>query len=168
VTDFEGLLRVLHEAGVQFILVGGMAAIAHGAARVTYDLDIVYRRSPENLQRLADALRPLRPRLRGAPDDVPFLWDEETLAGGSNFTLSTTMGDIDVLGYITGGGEYQELTANTIPIEVEGVPCLCLDLNTLIHVKKAAARKKDREAIEELEALKQERDRQGEIGEPKV
>src|SRR5687767_1627713 len=141
-----------------------MAAIAHGAARVTYDLDVVYERSPENLQRLVAALRPLQPRLRGAPEDVPFLWDEETLARGSNFTLKTTMGDVDILGYITGGGEYQELIAHTITIDVEGVSCLCLDLETLIQVKKAAARKKDREAIEELQALKQERDRQGESG----
>jgi hypothetical protein len=164
VTDFEGLLRVLHEAGVQFILVGGMAAIAHGAARVTYDLDVVYERSPQNLQRLAAALRPLRPRLRGAPDDVPFLWDEETLSRGSNFTLITSMGDLDILGYITGGGEYHELVTHTIAIEIEGVPCLCLNLDTLIQVKKAAARTKDREAVEELEALKQERDRQATDG----
>jgi predicted nucleotidyltransferase len=160
VTDFEGLLRVLHEAGVKFILVGGMAAIAHGAARVTYDLDVVYERSPQNLRRLAGALRPLKPRLRGAPEDVPFLWDEETLTRGSNFTLITTMGDLDILGYISGAGEYNELAPHTIAIQVEDVPCLCLDLDTLIHVKKAAGRKKDREALDELEALKEERDRQ--------
>lgn len=158
-TDFEGLLKVLHEGGVEFILVGGMAAIAHGAARVTFDLDVVYDRSPENLQRLADVLTPLDPRLRGAPDNIPFLWDEETLARGLNFTLKTKLGDLDLLGEIAGGGGYQELLAHTTAIEVEGIACLCIDLETLIVVKKAAGRKKDLVAIEELEALLEERDR---------
>lgn len=157
-TDFEGLLRVLHVGGVEFILVGGMAAVAHGAARVTYDLDVVYNREPKNLLHLANALKPLRPRLRGAPDDVPFLWDDETLACGLNFTLTTTLGDLDILGEISGGGSFQQLLPHTVPIEVEGTPCLCIDLDTLIVVKKAAGRKKDREAIAELEALKEEKE----------
>ncbi len=157
-TDFEGLLRVLHDGGVDFILVGGMAGIALGAARVTYDLDVVYERNPENLQRLADVLRPLNPRLRGAPDDIPFLWDAETLSRGLNFTLKTTLGEIDILGEIAGGGGYRELIPHTLVIEVDDVPCLCINLETLIRVKKAAGRKKDREAIEELEALREERD----------
>jgi predicted nucleotidyltransferase len=158
VNDFEGLLKMLNDSRVDFILVGGMAGIVHGAARVTYDLDIVYERSGENLSRLASALRPLGPRLRGAPADVPFLWDELTLKQGLNFTLSTSLGDIDVLGEIAGGGDFHKLIAHTIDVDIGGAPCKCLDLETLIAVKKAAGRRKDLDAVKELEALKQERD----------
>jgi hypothetical protein len=65
--DFEQLLRVLCEAELRFILVGGLAATVHGSARVTYDIDVVYSRDPDNIQRLVQALRPLEPYLRGAP-----------------------------------------------------------------------------------------------------
>lgn len=163
-TDFEGLLKVLRDAEVEFILVGGMAAIAHGAARLTYDLHVVYERSPENLNRLVSALRPLRPRLRGAPADLPFLWDAETLSNGLNFTLTTALGDIDVLGEIAGGGSYRDLKEHTVRVDVEGVACLCLDLEMLIHVKRAAGRRKDIDAVAELQALLEERDRPGDAG----
>jgi predicted nucleotidyltransferase len=158
VTDFEGLLKILRDANVEFILVGGMAAIAHGAARVTFDLDVVYNRAPSNLARLANALEPLRPRVRGAPADLPFLWDAETLAKGLNFTLTTTRGDFDILGEISGGGSYQDLLPHTVQVDVEGVSCLCLGLEMLIQVKRAAGRRKDIEAIAELTALLEERD----------
>lgn len=158
-TDFEGLLKILNDGGVKYILIGGMAAIAHGAARVTYDLDVVYERSPQNLLRVAETLAPLRPRLRGAPPDISFRWDAETLERGLNFTLSTTLGDIDLIGEAAGGGTYTNLVQHTLSVEIEGMSCLCVNLEQLIDLKKAAGRKKDREAIAELEAIKQELDR---------
>ena len=158
-TDFEGLLNVLQSAGVDFILVGGMAGIAHGAARLTYDVDIVYERSPKNIQCLVNALQPLNPYLRGAPAGLPFRWDAEMVGNGLNFTLTTKLGDLDILGEISGGGGYHDLIAYTTMIEVEQAPCRCLNLEKLIQVKRAAARKKDLEAIAELEALLEERDR---------
>jgi hypothetical protein len=84
--------------------VGGAAAIAHGSARLTQDLDIVYSRSQENLRRVAAALAAHNPYLRGAPPGLPFIWDAATLARGLNFTLVTSLGDIDLLGEIPGGG----------------------------------------------------------------
>ncbi|PYO55521.1 MAG: hypothetical protein DMD83_19215, partial [Candidatus Rokuibacteriota bacterium] len=78
VTDFRGLLRALSDAGVECILVGGVAATAHGSSRLTLDLDLVYRRSPENIERLVAALAPLHPYLRGAPPGLPFRWDART------------------------------------------------------------------------------------------
>ena len=158
-TDFEGLLNALQGAGVEFVLIGGMAGIAHGAARLTYDLDIVYERSPENVERLVKALQPLDPYLRGAPPGLPFRWDVETVDKGLNFTLTTKIGDIDVLGEVTGGGGYHNLASHSTVIEVEGTPCLCLNLDKLIEVKRAAARRKDLDAITELEALLEERER---------
>lgn len=96
-TDLPGLLSVLSEANVRFVVIGGMAGIAHGAARVTYDLDCVYERTPANLSRLATALKVLSPSLRDAPPGLPFVLDEGTLAAGLNFTLETTSGPLDTL-----------------------------------------------------------------------
>lgn len=155
-TDFDGLLRLLAEGNVEFVLIGGLAATAHGSARFTQDVDVVYRRTPENISRLAAALARVSPYLRGAPPGLPFRWDADTIAHGLNFTLVTALGDIDVLGEIVGGGTYEQLQSHCIKIAVLGVECLCLDLETLIHVKRAAGRPKDFEAIAELEALREE------------
>lgn len=155
-TDFAGLLRVLNENGVEFILIGGVAAAVHGAIRTTRDLDVVYARTPENIARLATALAPLNVYLRGAPPGLPFHWDERTIAHGLNFTLDTSLGQIDVLGEIVGGGSYDQLQSHCVKVSAFGMQCLCLDLDTLIHVKRAAGRPKDFEAIAELEALREE------------
>ncbi len=155
-TDFAGLIRVLAENRVDFILIGGLAAAAHGAIRTTKDVDVVYARTEANVRRLAAALETLEPYLRGAPPGLPFRWDFETITHGLNFTLTTTLGDIDLLGEVTGGGDYERLLPHSIAIEVFGVRCLCLDLDTLIRVKRAAGRPKDLEAIAELEALREE------------
>jgi hypothetical protein len=155
-TDFGALLRALTATGVRFIVVGGAAATAHGAARLTVDLDIVYDRTRENLTRLVAALTELNPYLRGAPPGLPFRFDAETLRHGLNFTLTTAIGDIDLLGEITGGGGYDDLVPYTITLKPFGIECLCLGLHRLIQVKRAAGRAKDWEAIAELEALEQE------------
>jgi hypothetical protein len=160
-TDFERLLATLADARVEAILVGGLAANAHGAIRVTRDIDFVYSRSPENLEKIELALAPWRPRLRGAPADLPFRVDRPTLAAGLNFTLTTDLGDLDLLGEIAGGGTYADLLPHARRIEIFGTSVLCLDLDTLIKVKRAAGRPKDLEVIAELEALREERDEAG-------
>ena len=152
-TDFEGLLGALADARVEFILVGGMAATAHGSARLTRDVDVVYARTPENITRLVRALAPHRPYLRGAPPGLPFTWDAATLARGLNFTLTTVIGDIDLLGEITGGGGFEALRTHTETMSLFGRDVLCLNLQWLIHVKRAAGRPRDLEAIAELELL---------------
>ena len=103
-TDFKALLEILADAGVELILVGGLAGIAHGSARLTQDIDVVYARSDENLEKLARALAQHQPYLRDVPPGLPFKWDAATLRHGLNFTLETSLGDIDLLGEITGGG----------------------------------------------------------------
>src|SRR5436853_4130792 len=97
-TNFEAALKVLAEADVNFIIVGAYAAVAQGSAQVTQDLDICYERTAQNLKRLAAALAPYHPRLRAAPEGLPFLLDHLTLSQGMNFTLQTDLGDIDLLG----------------------------------------------------------------------
>lgn len=156
-TDFGSLIRILTKHGVEFILVGGAAATAHGSARLTQDLDIVYRRTPESFKRLTRALGPYKPYLRGAPPGLPFRWDADTLARGLNFTLTTGLGDLDLLGEITGGGRYEDLLPSSIRLNLYGATCLCLDLPLLIVVKRAAGRPRDLEAVAELEALLEEK-----------
>jgi hypothetical protein len=156
-TDFAGLLRCLAEAGVEYIVVGGAAATAHGSARLTQDLDIVYRRTDDNLRRLVAALAPQRPYLRGAPPGLPFRWDARTLHRGLNFTLTTGLGDLDLLGEITSGGRYEDLLADSGTVELFGLSCRVLGLDALIRVKRAVGRPKDFEAIAELEAIREER-----------
>jgi hypothetical protein len=152
-TDFEGLLRRLVEGRVEFVVIGGFAATAHGSAHVTFDLDIVYGRGPDNIRRLADALAPLQPYLRGAPKGLPFRFDEATIARGLNFTLTTQAGDLDVLGEATGGGTYQALHPRSELRTLFGLDVHFVDLETLIHLKRAAGRPKDLERLAELEAI---------------
>jgi hypothetical protein len=157
--DFGGLLRALRTGGVDFIVVGAVAGAAHGLARATYDLDVVYARSPQNLERLVAAVAPLSPYLRGAPPGLPFRFDTATLRRGLNFTLTTSLGDLDLLGELTGGGGYEDLLSDSAAVEAYGVTCRFLNLDRLIAVKRAAGRPKDLEAVAELEALREERDR---------
>lgn len=160
-TDFEALLQRLTDHDVDFILVGGVAATVHGSARLTQDLDVVYGRSAPNLERLVASLADLEPYPRGAPPGLPFEWSEATVRAGLNFTLTTQLGDLDLLGEIVGGGTFDELLEETIPIELFGSACRCLTLDKLIEVKRAAGRPKDFEAVAELEAIREERDGTG-------
>lgn len=155
-TDFQSLIRLLAESKVEYILVGGAAATAHGSARLTQDLHIVYRRSSENMARLAGCLSSHHPYLRGAPPGLPFHLDAETIAHGLNFTLITDLGALDLFGEITGGGRYEDLVQDTIQIELFGITCRCLSLDRLIAVKRAVGRPRDLEAIAELEVLRDE------------
>lgn len=155
-TDFTGLIRLLSENEVEFIIVGGAAATAHGSARLTLDLDVVYNRSSGNVESMVNALRSVQPYFRGAPPGLPFEWSVETIQKGLNFTLTTTLGALDLLGEIVGGGSYEQLLPDTIQIQVAGVECRCLGLQRLIEVKRAAGRPKDFETIAELERIQEE------------
>lgn len=156
--DFPALLQLLASHEVAFIIVGGAAATAHGSSKLTLDLDVVYERSDENIQRLVDALSGISPYLRGAPPGLPFRLDAATVRRGLNFTLMTDHGALDVLGVVTGGGDYGDLLPHSIEVELFGVRCRCLDLPTLIQVKRAAGRPKDLEALAELEVILEEQE----------
>ena len=159
--DFPKLLRLLTEHDVAFIIIGGVAAVIHGSSRLTQDLDVVYQRSSQNLTRLVQALAEQAPYLRGAPPGLPFQWSVATLRMGLNFTLETSVGPLDLLGEITGGGSYEELLDHTIEVEIFGIRCRCLDLPALIRTKRAAGRPKDLEAIAELEVIWEEQQEGG-------
>ena len=159
--DLGGIVGALADAGIEVIVVGGLAAQAHGSARLTQDVDLVYKRSDENIARLAEALAPFSAYLRGAPPGLPFRFDPPTIRRGLNFTLTTTIGDADFLGEIVGGGTYEQLLPHSVELVVFGKTIRILDLPALIRAKRAAGRPKDLEAVAELEALLAERERAG-------
>ena len=153
-TDLPHMLRLLAMHRIDFIVVGGMAAIAHGSARFTFALDIVYSRAPENVSRLVAALTPLHPRLRGAPEGLPFSLDTRTVMSGLNFTLSTDAGPLDLLGEVTGGGGYQQLVPHSETASIFGTTCRVITLDALIRLKRAAGRLSDLLAIADFELLR--------------
>ena len=108
-TRFERIVELLDGHGVEFVVIGGRAEALLGSARVTYDVDLCYRRTTENLKRLASALPHLNPKLRGAPPDLPFRLDAESLALGNNFTFTTDAGDLDLLGWLEPLGGYDDI-----------------------------------------------------------
>lgn len=155
--DFARVLRLLDENEVDFIIVEGVAAAIQGSSRLTQDLDVVYDRSPPNVERLALAFDDLWPYPRGAPPGLPFDWSAATLQAGLNFTLQTDAGPVDLFGEIAGGGDYESLIEKTEEVEVFGFTCRCLNLDTLIQTKRAAGRPRDLEAIAELEVIRETR-----------
>jgi len=153
-TDFRKLLCSLVEAKVAFVVIGGLAVISHGHVRLTADLDLCYARSSENLERLAAALLPLHPSLRGAPAGLPFVLDARTLRSGLNFTLMTDAGAIDLLGEVTGIGMYEELAPSADQLVLYGHSVHVLSLELLERSKVAAGRPKDLFDLEALAAIR--------------
>lgn len=150
-TDFRGLIECLGASGVEYVVLGGLAVIAHGHIRTTLDMDICYARTPANLKRLVEALTPLNPRLRGAPVELPFFWDEQTLRNGTNFTLVTSLGDLDLFGEVTGIGSFGDFALRAVSMDLFGHSVLVLGREDLLRAKAAAGRAKD---LLDLEALR--------------
>ncbi len=151
--DLETIVHRLADGSVKFVIVGGVAATVHGSSHITDDLDICYARDKINLARLAETLAPLNPRLRGAPADLPFMWDAETLRRGLNFTLRTDLGNIVLLGEVSGIGTYEQAQEASIQVMLFNTECSILSLEKLIIAKRAAGRPKDKLVLPELEAL---------------
>jgi predicted nucleotidyltransferase len=151
--DFEGLLTLLGEAGVEFIVIGGVAVVAHGSAYNTFDLDVCYHRTRENIVRLCHAVVPIHPTLRNAPKDIPFRFDPPTVQAGLNFTLDTDLGALDLLGEVPPLGSYPQVVAHSEAIPLFGLQVQVLSLDALIQVKQSTGRLKDKLVLPELEAL---------------
>lgn len=147
------LLGQLVAGDVDFVVIGGIAAIAHGSAHFTQDLDIVYAPDEENLDRLGRVLVKLDARLRGVTDDVPFVPDGRTLRHTRVLTLETPIGLVDLLAEPDGAPGYEELKAHAVPTMLAGITVRIASIEDLIAMKKAAGRPKDLVAVEELEAI---------------
>lgn len=147
--------QLFSEAGVKFVIVGGIAIRSHGGNYITEDLDICYLRTRDNLKKLANVLAPLNPRPRGIDDNLPFIFDWTTLQHGTNFTFKTSLGDIDLLGEVKGIGNYDDLVKESISVDLDGFPTYVLSIPALIIAKEASARPKDEPGLKVLYALKE-------------
>jgi hypothetical protein len=154
-SDFVELLVVLVEAGVEFVVVGGVAAVAQGAPITTLDVDIVHRRTSENVARLIMALKQLDAHARQRPGLVP---GAAALGGPGHQLLDTRLGPLDVLGEIEGGRGYDELRQMTLVTVVRGREVQLLSLEALLESKRRSSREKDRLIVPLLEAAIRERD----------
>ena len=154
------ILRRLQAHGVRFVLIGGLAAKAHGSPTLTVDIDICHARDRDNLERLAAVLGEMGTVLRGAPPDLPFHPDRRTLERGDAFTFTTDFGDLDILGTPSGTTGFAELDANAEEADLgEHLVVRIASLDDLIRMKRAAGRQKDRIELEVLGALRDEIDR---------
>jgi predicted nucleotidyltransferase len=161
-SPLERFCAVLAEHGVEFIVIGGQAEVLMGSARVTYDVDLCYRRTPDNLERLAAALGTLNLTLRGAPPELKFRLDAQALALGQNYTFEVD-GEypLDFLGYVEPIGTYEDLLPHAGTITVGGRPVRVIGLDDLIRIKRYLGRPKDRESLLHLEAIKRLREQEG-------
>ena len=157
----EAVIRLLGRREVRWVLIGGLAAITHGAPIVTQDVDICYARDDENLNRLSDALTEVHAELRGADPGLPFRLDTRALRAGDAFTFTTDVGWLDILGTPAGTAGFDDLARTADRFELFGHRVLVASVEDLIRMKRAAGRPKDLLAVEELGALRDELDRQG-------
>lgn len=151
-------LRALRLAGVDFVVIGGVAARLHGSPSLTRDIDICYSRDLGNIERLSGALTALHAVLRGVDDEVPFVLDARTLRAGANFTFITDVGDLDVLALPSGVADYDELAQSAELVDLGDFAVLVTTLDDLIRMKSATGRAKDRAEVEILSALRDERE----------
>ncbi|HEX2161575.1 MAG TPA: hypothetical protein VHF88_07115 [Thermoleophilaceae bacterium] len=150
----RGLLEHLTRHGVDFVVVGGVAAALHGSERNTFDLDICPAQDADNLEALGTALTEIDARLRGIEeDDVPFVPDARSLAGIEILTLSTSLGSLDILVRPHGSPSYAALSRRATRLDVGSSPVLVASLDDLIAMKRQSDRPKDREDVERLETI---------------
>jgi hypothetical protein len=157
--DLDALIGALISAGVELIVIGGAAAVLHGAPITTLDLDIVYRQTPANLDRLLAVLRSLDAVVRDAAGRHVRPTRAHLEAGGQ-LLLSTALGPVDAMGRLHDGRGFDDLLSHTEAVADEELRFRVLDLPTLIEVKTAAARAKDRLVLPILLALLEQRGRE--------
>jgi hypothetical protein len=147
--NLSELVRRLIVADVEFVLVGGFAAVAHGAALVTRDVDICCRFTETNLMRIQRAFSDLRPVHRQRPD-IPLDLTPELCASLKNLYLKTDMGSVGCLGEILGVGDFDEVTRQSIPVELPVGTCRVLGIEALIRAKEAMGRDHDKVTVKHL------------------
>ena len=151
--SFASLLQGLTTGGVRFVVVGGVAASAHGSTYLTNDLDICYDTAEDNVARLASLLESWKAYPRGIEAGLPFFMDSRTFRTTPVMTLDTAEGALDVLDRIAGVGGYAEVLVASDPFEAFGTKFRVLNLPTLVRAKRASGRPKDLAQLPELEAL---------------
>ncbi len=154
-TELREVLSALVAEAARFVVIGGVALRLHGSAYITVDLDLAYERTRDNARRIASALGRFAPRPRDFPPDVPFIFDAQTLMSSEVLTLATTAGEIDLLAFVKGLGDFTKVDAAAETIDFDGFSLRVLSVDGLIAAKTAAGREKDRLGLVELEAIKE-------------
>jgi predicted nucleotidyltransferase len=154
------ILGLLTAHGVDFVVIGGIAAVLHGSPRVTQDLDVCFATDDANLDVLSKVLTELGARPRGGADDVPFTPDRALLRRIETLTLETDAGDFDILARPDGMASYRRLRANADRYDIGAFAVLVASVEDLIAMKRAAGRTKDLADIDELRAIARLRARQ--------
>ncbi len=152
--DFRPVLETLIANNVRFVVIGGLAMAALGSAYVTFDIDVGYARDRQNITAMRVALSGLNPRLRGFPEGLPFVWDDQTLRGAANMTLETSVSPVDILSNIPGIDSFEGLWERSVIRPLYGLAVHVASIEDLISMKRAANRPKDQNHILELLALK--------------
>ena len=151
--NFVQLIQALVDAEVEFVIIGGWCAILHGSSYSTQDLDVCFSRSRTNIRKLVRSLAPFHPYLRDLPVELPFVWDEATLRNGTMFTLSSDLGNVDLLAEVAGIGDFPQVKEASILVHAFDRQVWTLDLPSLIEAKKAVGREKDLRVLPELQSL---------------
>ncbi|MBW3641057.1 MAG: hypothetical protein KY451_14700 [Actinobacteria bacterium] len=151
----ERILGVLTEHEVQFVLIGGMGAVAHGSPLPTRDVDVTPEASRANLDRLAAALRALDARIRDSdiPEGLAFSCDGTSLAAAIFWNLTTRFGDLDISFTPAGTTGYAGLVVDAEPLTFRGVDVQLASLEAIVRSKAAANRPKDLRALPVLREL---------------
>jgi hypothetical protein len=152
------LFRLLTQEEVEVVLVGGVAMIVQGVTHDTNDIDLCYRRTVANMERLVLAILPLNPRLRveGLTDAearlLPWQLDVQALGSMETLTLMTDAGAVDLVAKLSGIGDYDAIRDEIVDVELDGITMSVLTLRAIIANKRAAARDKDIAALPRIEA----------------
>lgn len=155
--NLQALLKLLIHSPVDFVLVGGFAAVLHGCNQSTRDIDICLLHSPEQFQLLQRHLQSIHPRHRTEKSKPPFAFEAGDLSKKQDFHLVTDLGVLDVIGSVKGAGDYYDILKNSGEIEIYGGKCRLISLDDLIKSKKALGRHRDLVTVMELEAIKEEK-----------
>lgn len=147
------LISRLVAADVEFVLVGGLAAAIHGSSLTTRDVDVCCRFTEGNLMRIQDAVAGLHPVHRMRPD-LPLALTPEQCASLKNLYIKTDIGVIDCLGTVLGVGDFDEVLAHSLPVEMPFGSIRILDVETLIKAKEAMGRPHDIVTVQQLRAVK--------------
>lgn len=155
--DLQALLRLLIHSPVEFVLIGGFAAVLHGCNQTTRDIDICILYSQEQIRILRDTLKSFHPRYRTEDSHPSFLESPEDLSQKQDFHLTTDLGVLDVITSVKGVGGYYSVLEKSREIEIYGGICRLISIEDLIKSKKTLGRHRDLVTVMELEAILEEK-----------
>ena len=153
----QALLKLLIHSPVEFVLVGGFAAVLHGCNQTTRDIDICVVYSSEQIFTLREILRPLHPKHRMEDQKRSFMDTPEDLSQKQDFHLITDLGVLDIISHIEGVGNYYDVLKNSQEIVIYGGRCHLISIDDLIKSKKTLGRHRDLATVAELEAIRKEK-----------